>query len=94
MVKVGDRCTVEGFEPGGIVRFVGLHHEKQKKRIGVEFDAEVDKGKAGTFFKHEYFKGKKGCCLLCLPKNVTEVAAEVVAFDADAAKEDVRIPRG
>lgn len=88
MVKVGDRCTVEGYEPVGTVRFVGLHYEKQKKRVGVEFDGEVDKGRSGTFYKHEYFTGKKGCCLLCLPKVVTVVAAEVVTVDADAAKTD------
>ena len=87
---VGDRCKVEGYAPEGTIKFVGNHHEKGKPRLGVEFDEAVEKGKSGTFFSHEYFAGKKKCCLLVLPKNVTAVVAEVVAFDADAAKADVR----
>jgi len=85
---VGDRCKVEGYAPEGTIKFVGNHHEKGKPRLGVEFDEAVEKGKSGTFFSHEYFAGKKKCCLLVLPKNVTAVVAEVVAFDADAAKAD------
>lgn len=84
---VGDRCTVDGYAPEGTVRFVGDHHEKLKPRIGVEFDEEVEKGKGGTFAGHEYFAGKKKCCLLVLPKKVIEAipsAADIPTTTSEA----------
>ena len=41
-VSVGDRVAVEG-KGNGVVRFVGLHAENGKPRIGVELDDPVGK---------------------------------------------------
>ena len=60
----------------GVVRFVGAHHSKDKKRVGVELDS-ADGTSKGKFGGHRYFKcegkGKRG--VLVHPKKVTPATA-------------------
>lgn len=39
---VGHKCAVEGYG-SGVIRFVGKHHETDKKRVGVELAESVGK---------------------------------------------------
>jgi len=72
-VAVGERVAVEGLGQG-TVRFVGAHHTKEKKRVGVELDTATGTSK-GKFGGHRYFKceakGKRA--VLVAPKKVTKV---------------------
>jgi len=72
---IGKRVEVLGFEgTGGSIRFVGVHHETYKPRIGVEMDDPVGKHN-GTMKGHKYFACKSKCGVITVPKKVTIVAA-------------------
>lgn len=76
--KVGDRVRVEGYDCDGTVAFVGLHHEKEKPRVGVILDEPIGKGK-GSFGGHQYFTCDTVSAVLVLPKKVS--AAGSVFFE-------------
>jgi len=76
--KVGDRVRVEGYDCDGTVAFVGLHHEKEKPRVGVILDEPIGKGK-GSFGRHQYFTCDTVSAVLVLPKKVS--AAGSVFFE-------------
>lgn len=65
---VGKACTVPGVG-SGIIRFVGLHAEKQEPRIGVEMNEPKGKNN-GTVNGHKYFECKEGHGLLTTLKKV------------------------
>lgn len=69
LTSVGKPCIVAGVG-SGIIRFVGLHAENTKPRIGVEMNKPKGKNN-GTVNGHKYFKCKDGHGLLTHPQKVT-----------------------
>jgi hypothetical protein len=69
---VGKRCTVEGYECGGTVRFVGPSAEDGKAKVGIELDEALGKH-GGTSKGHVYFKCPKKCGVLVGPTKVVIV---------------------
>jgi len=69
--SVGKRCTVNGYDCKGTIRFVGPHHETGKDRVGVELDEAVGKH-SGTVNGNEYFSCGKKCGVLVDTKKVSE----------------------
>jgi len=69
--SVGKRCTVNGYDCKGTIRFVGPHHETGKDRVGVELDEAVGKH-SGTVNGNEYFSCGKKCGVLVDAKKVSE----------------------
>lgn len=65
---VGKACIITGVG-SGIIRFVGLHAEKQEPRVGVEMNKPKGKNN-GTVNGHKYFKCKDGHGLLTNPTKV------------------------
>jgi hypothetical protein len=55
---VGKHVTVEGYDCGGFLRFVGPHAETGKVRAGVELDQPLGKNN-GTVSGHTYFVCKR-----------------------------------
>lgn len=59
MVALGDTVDAKGFGHG-VVRFVGMHHDKDEKRVGVELNDTHDAAKLlGKFGGHKYFDCSK-----------------------------------
>eukprot|EP00729_Bicosta_minor_P001226 gene1226-15382_t len=68
--QIGSRCIVDGYPTSGTIRFVGLHKQNRKPRIGVELDDQVGKNNGivqGTL----YFSCPPGHGLLVAPSKVT-----------------------
>eukprot|EP00039_Didymoeca_costata_P021869 m.3144 g.3144 ORF g.3144 m.3144 type:complete len:1119 (-) comp2692_c0_seq1:126-3482(-) len=86
-LSVGDRVTVEGYSCQGTVMFVGPHHEKGGKRVGVALDEPLGKSR-GKFNDHQYFKCKAKCGVLVGPSKVKAAPQETVVFDTDAKAEE------
>ena len=59
----------------GTVQFVGPHHEKGTKRVGVVLDEPIGKH-SGKVNGHVYFSCAAKCGLLVAPKKVSAVSAE------------------
>jgi len=86
---VGKACVVTGVG-SGIIRFVGLHAEKQEPRIGVEMNKPKGKNN-GTVNGHKYFVCKDGHGTLTIPSKVTvsKVFEMFGGFDEDDANANV-----
>eukprot|EP00049_Salpingoeca_infusionum_P012931 m.240367 g.240367 ORF g.240367 m.240367 type:complete len:1931 (+) comp15309_c2_seq1:504-6296(+) len=67
---VGKRVIVQGYDCGGVLRFVGLHKVKQIERCGVELDEPLGKNN-GTVNGHVYFQCPDNHGVLCAPGKVT-----------------------
>mmetsp|Transcript_5058 Transcript_5058/g.15400 ORF Transcript_5058/g.15400 Transcript_5058/m.15400 type:complete len:998 (-) Transcript_5058:98-3091(-) len=76
-LKIGMRVSVDGYDGLGTVRFLGEHHEHQRLRVGIEFDAKIGKNN-GTIDSHTYFSCAPKHGLLTPPSKVTLAAGEVV----------------
>ena len=86
--SVGKRCTVDGVDCEGTIRFVGPHHETGKDRVGVELDEAVGKH-SGTVKGNAYFKCAKKCGILVDPKKVSEIEdVEVEEVDDEEVDDD------
>lgn len=65
---VGKPCEVIGVG-SGVIRFVGVHADKNKPQIGVEMDEPNGKDN-GTVNGHKYFECKDGFGLLTIPSII------------------------
>lgn len=66
---VGKRCSVDGYNCHGTVRFVGLHVTKDTLRIGVELDNDEGKNN-GCIQGYQYFDCATNHGVLVHPKKV------------------------
>ena len=67
---VGKRVTVEGYSCSGVLRFFGMHHERNSPRCGVELDEPFGKNN-GTVGGHVYFSCNDRHGVLCTPEKVS-----------------------
>lgn len=66
---VGRRCTVEGYQCDGVLRFVGPYAETGRTRCGVELDDPEGKNN-GQVKGKQYFQCKPGHGVLVVPTKV------------------------
>lgn len=72
--EVGTKCTVNGYDCKGVIRFLGLHVENGKMRVGVELDKPIGKH-SGTP------KGTSNTYFTCAKKHGILVAVEKVQLE-------------
>jgi hypothetical protein len=75
---IGREVVVEGFDCKGILKFIGLHPEKQKPRLGVQLPSGAGGKHNGTCAGFKYFKSPKktGVIVACSKVTLVEVVAE------------------
>lgn len=66
---IGKKVSVDGFESGGTIAFVGPHHSNKTLKIGVVFDKPVGRMN-GTIDGHKYFDCGENMGLLAIPQKV------------------------
>lgn len=70
---VGKPCIVVGVG-SGVIRFVGVHADKNEPRIGVEMNKPKGKHN-GTVNGHKYFECKEGFGRLTIPSNIKRIGS-------------------